>query len=274
MSYIKNASYFLKLQLSSVVLLLCSGLCWGQPTRHIKSFNLGVGIEKPMSFIYDFVDDNDFRTSFYKDSEIIPLGLSLNLSKNVGRKTHLHFSLLGRALGNTAYTYHQDKSIDEINYTFTDSNFVRSNLFQLQLGAKYFLNNAPLGTYLHANLNVAYINNEIFRKSTLGSEFILHTETFAPAKHQSILYGIDLGMGATKMISNRLLLDYGFHISPFWFLLSPNNMDAHWINHTINAEGFIPGYSKGNVELLNKKLLATEFLKFYLKIGLQNFKYE
>ncbi|MDX1444778.1 hypothetical protein [Lishizhenia sp.] len=274
MSILRNTSFLLKLQLSFVVLLFSSGVCWGQSTHHIKSFNLSVGIEKPLSVIHDFDNDDDFKTRFYKAPENVPLGLSIHLSKNLSRQLQLQVTLLGRALGNTAYTYIQEKPIDGLNYTFSDSNFLRSNLLQLQIGCKYFLQKAPLGTYIHANFNTAFITNSIYRKSTFGSQFIQHTEVFNPEHHESILYGIDFGMGTTRMISDHFLLDYGFHISPFWFLFSKNTYNSDWIKNTVNAEGFIPGYSANNVEYLNKKLLSTEFLKLYIKIGFQKFRYE
>lgn len=271
---LKNKTKSILMSLYPMVLLLYTGLCWGQPTTHIKSFQIGIGVEKPMSFFYDFSNDHDFKTGLYKEEEMVPLGLSFHVAKNISRHLHLHLNILGRPLGNTAYTYTEVKSIDELNYTFTDSNFVRSNLFQIQLGSKYFLQNAPLGTYIHANLNAAIINNSIYRKSTFGNEFKQYIESFTPSKHQSTFYAIDFGMGITKMISERLLIDYGFSISPFWFTFSKYTYDSNWYYKAVNSQGFIPGVSVNNVEHLNKKLLSSEFLKFYVKIGFQNFRYE
>jgi len=255
----------------ALIVLTCNNSVSAQSFLNKKvSASVGTSCVTPM-FGKSF--NNGYAGVDY-DWSIAPAELAVTLGWAFNSRGTVQFSSSFRPLRNSSYSVYNSLETTDYLEEHLDTFFIRTKALNFGLGIRLFDEFAPVGRYIQFGLNVSNISAIVSpRLTTRRSDFtyndideVTEINNLPEWSESRLSYGLFLGRGITRLLSESLLIDFG--IKGNWYLGSKqysNDYDPFTDKYSFDYQGNF-GNPIRSVMLAN--LQSSYLFSVYLKIGI------
>lgn len=227
-----------------------------------KRFSLLVGT----SFSAPMANNIYAKGGAFYDWSLLPSKVDLEIGWTVSEQLHVSLVVGYKGLQNSGYMNTYSESSLTATDFYLDSFIMQSNSLSIGLDAKFYLEYSPIGKYVLFGGGLSRTSSEVFPTYIrINENHSINASTTSAIKEKPGIYTtnsiyINLGIGQTKILSKKTIVDYGVKTS-IYIGSSINPRGVDYKSYQSSFPGIIDFIVMGNLH-------SSSIIEIYFKIGL------